>query len=45
MEDEYHRPANLESKGYFSDLRDAVIRFAPIDINNQQFYREVLKNL
>lgn len=66
VEDEYHRPANLESKGYqyiksivekefdyaacapfilpagtdarhFSDLSDAVIRFAPIDINNQQY--------
>ena len=66
LEDEYHRPASLQSEGYtyikscveeffdyaacapfilpagtdarhFSDLSDAVIRFAPIDINNQQY--------
>lgn len=66
IENEYHKPASLTSKGYqyiksivekefdyaacapfilpagtdarhFSNLSDAVIRFAPIDINNQQY--------
>ena len=66
LEDEFHRPANLDSEGYrsirrcvercfdyaacapfilpagtdarhFSDLSDAVIRFAPIDIDAQQY--------
>ena len=66
LEDEYHRPAKLNSQGYqyikecvernfgyaacapfilpagtdarhFSDLSSAVIRFAPIDINQQQY--------